>query len=128
MKPVTLLVMPTRRIKKTTHGGRRPRAGRKPKNRHAQLSVWIKSGQRAWLKAQADARKISMSDCLEEILQQAMGIKEAIGIKDDQHAWLKAQANVRKISLDELLEEILRAEMLREQSPKKNSVVRPLRS
>ena len=69
-----------------------------------------------------------MSDCLEEILQQAMGIKEAIGIKDDQHAWLKAQANVRKISLDELLEEILRAEMLREQSPKKNSVVRPLRS
>jgi len=48
-------------------------------------------------------------------------LKEAIGIKDDQHAWLKAQANARKISLDELLEEILRAEMLREQSPKKNS-------
>src|SRR5258708_30542322 len=98
MKPVTLLLMPTRRMKKKTHGGRRPRAGGKPKNRHAQLSVWSKSGQRAWLKAQADARKISMSDCLEEILQQAMGIKEAIGIKDDQHAWLKAQANARKIS------------------------------
>jgi hypothetical protein len=109
MEPVTLLLMPTRRIKKTTHGGRRPRAGRKPKNRHSQLSVWIKSEQRAWLKAQADTREISMSDFLEEILQQAMGIKA------DQHAWLKAQADVRKIGIGNLLQEILQAEIIRRQ-------------
>jgi len=65
------------------------------------------SDQRAWLKAQADTREISMSDFLEEILQQAMGIKA------DQHAWLKAQADVRKIGIGNLLQEILQAEIIR---------------
>jgi hypothetical protein len=62
--------MPTRRTEKKTHGGRRPRAGRKPKNRHSQLSVWIKSGYHAWLKARADKLNISVSDVLEEILKR----------------------------------------------------------
>jgi hypothetical protein len=62
--------MPTRRTKKKTHGGRRPRAGRKSKNRHSQLSVWIKSGYHIWLKARAAELNISVSDMLEEILKR----------------------------------------------------------